>query len=167
MLIHANVDVRTSPTNARWKKRQSRWNSGSCLLSFLLVCQHCGLCPARVLFMAFAGELLEWLSVGHAFGSLHTCKRLSWKKRRIYHILVARTVPRLDGYFFFGKFYISNKYLLYLNNMNCSGERIPLYNKCRKGRNNLWWMLSTNLLVLFTQTFINDQGGRMNAKFSA
>lgn len=51
--------------------------------------------------------------------------------------------------------------------MNCSGERIPLYNKCRKGRNNLWWMFSTNLLVLFTQTFINDQGGRMNAKSSA
>lgn len=89
-------------------EKTNRWNS-SCLVSFLNVCQHYGLCPASVLCMAFSGELLEWLSIGHAFGNSHTCKRLSWKMRRINNMLVARTVSGLDGYFFFGKFNISNK----------------------------------------------------------
>lgn len=71
-----------------------------------------------------------------AFGNSHKYERLfRKKKRRIYYTLVARTVAGLDGYCFFGKFYVPGKQLLFLGNTNYSDKLMPPYNKYRKGRN--------------------------------
>lgn len=45
---------------------------------------------------------------------------------------MARTVAGLAGYFFFGKFYVPNKQLLFLGNMNRSGEYIQQMQKRKK-----------------------------------
>lgn len=63
---HTWTCMSAHPADTHEKERQSKWNSGSCLLSFLLVLPTLWAVSSKCFFMAFSGELLEWLSFGHA-----------------------------------------------------------------------------------------------------